>query len=92
MAELISIVSGMQRRVLSLDILSGIAATSGAAPVVYIKPECILTLALPKTGLYRTSAPLLLADIGIPPAAYDQIGICMPPLFQHDTVIPLTRV
>ena len=91
-AELISIVSSMQKRVLSLDIPSGITATSGTAPGVYIKPECILTLALPKTGLHRTSAPLLLADIGIPPAVYDQIGICMPPLFQHDSVIPLTRV
>ena len=48
-AELISIVSSMQKRVLSLDIPSGDHGDQWNCAWCLHQPECILTLALPKT-------------------------------------------
>lgn len=61
---------------ISLDVPSGIDATTGDAPGVYFNPDATLTLALPKTGLSSESAgELYLGDIGIPLSVYDRLGI-----------------
>ena len=62
-------------RVLSLDVPSGLDASTGEAPGAVIRPERTLTLALPKTGLYRVPRELYLADIGIPPKVYEWMGL-----------------
>ena len=74
-AELIDLCNEHAARVLSLDLPSGLDATSGEAPGVIVRPERTLTLALPKTGLRRVPGELYLADIGIPPEVFRRIGI-----------------
>ena len=62
-------------RVLSLDVPSGLDATTGEAPGPVVCPERTLTLALPKTGLWGLPGELYLADIGIPPEVYQRLGL-----------------
>ncbi|MFZ1265887.1 MAG: NAD(P)H-hydrate epimerase [Anaerolineae bacterium] len=80
-AELIELCNTSASRVLSLDVPSGLNATTGEAPGAVIRPDRTLTLALPKTGLARVPGDLYLADIGIPPEVYVQLGIALAPLF-----------
>jgi NAD(P)H-hydrate epimerase len=80
-AELIALCNASARRVLSLDVPSGLDATTGAAPGLVVRPDRTLTLALPKTGLALVPGDLYLADIGIPPEVYARLGISLPPLF-----------
>lgn len=57
--------------VLSLDIPSGIEATTGAAPGEVVQADTTMTLALPKLGLVAPECgELVLADIGIPQSLY----------------------
>jgi NAD(P)H-hydrate epimerase len=74
-AELIELCNEHAARVLSLDLPSGLDATTGEAPGVVVRPERTLTLALPKTGLRRVPGELYLADIGIPPEVFRRIGV-----------------
>lgn len=61
--------------ILSLDVPSGIDATTGRASGEFIRPRWTLTLALPKTGLHpQNTGQLFLADIGIPAAAIRRIA------------------
>ncbi len=78
--------------VLSLDVPSGIDATSGEAPGEFVKPDVTLTLALPKTGLkYCTTGKLFLGDIGIPSKTFIEAGINYQPPFSGSYVIDLKR-
>ena len=63
------------RRVLSLDIPSGMHATTGEADRPCVRPERIVTLALPKMGLAQTDSKLVLANLGIPADVYRRAGI-----------------
>lgn len=62
-------------RVVSLDVPSGIDATTGEVLGTAVRPETTVTLALPKTGLRDAGGTLLLADIGIPMAVYKRAGL-----------------
>jgi hypothetical protein len=65
--------------VISLDVPSGIDATSGKAPGAHVVASVTLTLALPKTGLDVAAAgDLFLADIGIPREVYRRSEIDVP--------------
>ncbi len=80
--ELIEICNREAARVISLDIPSGMNATTGDAPgVIITDSERTLTLALPKTGLRQYHGELFLADIGIPPEAYEKVDLRFEPLF-----------
>ncbi len=74
-AELIELCDQHAARTLSLDVPSGLDATTGEAPGPVVHPERILTLALPKTGLQHAPGKLYLADIGIPPEVFQRIGV-----------------
>jgi NAD(P)H-hydrate epimerase len=80
-AALIEICNRQSRRTLSLDVPSGLDATSGQARGAVVHGERTLTLALPKTGLRHTLGALYLADIGIPPEVYESLGISFEPFF-----------
>lgn len=80
-AELIEIANQSGGRILSLDVPSGVNATTGDALGGAIRPERTLTLALPKTGLARVSSELYVADIGIPAEVYERLGIQVGPFF-----------
>lgn len=75
--------------VVSLDVPSGVDATSGDRPGVAVAPDRLVTLALPKTGLAAVAADLVLADIGIPDAVYDEVGLAHEPPFGDRFRVPL---
>lgn len=78
--------------ILSLDLPSGIDATSGEAPGEFVEPDVTLTLALPKTGLkYCTTGNLFLGDIGIPARTFLKAGIDYQSPFSGSYVINLKR-
>lgn len=73
--ELIDWANGQNISILSLDIPSGLDATTGAVPDRAIRPAWTLTLALPKSGLHpQNSGQLILADLGIPVAAIRRVA------------------
>ena len=74
-AEMIERCNEHAARVLSLDLPSGLDATTGRALGAVVQPERTLTLALPKTGLRDVRGELYLADIGIPPEVYGTLGL-----------------
>jgi NAD(P)H-hydrate epimerase len=96
-AELIELCNTLRARrqhapqVLSLDVPSGLNATTGEAPGTVVRPHRTLTLALPKTGLASVSSDLYVADIGIPPEVYHALGLSMEPLFRDRFWISLQR-
>jgi len=69
-------------RILSLDVPSGVNATTGDVLGGAIRPERTLTLALPKTGLARVSGELYVADIGIPLAVHERLSLVVQPFFR----------
>jgi len=78
--------------VLSLDVPSGIDATTGSASGEYIRPRWTMTLALPKTGLWSAqTGDVFLADIGIPAAVYRRIGVNYVPPFGGRSWVRLHR-
>jgi NAD(P)H-hydrate epimerase len=80
-AELIELCNKHAVQTLSLDVPSGLNATTGKAPGPVIRPERTLTLALPKTGLRSVPGELFVADIGIPPEVYHRLGLSFEPFF-----------
>lgn len=80
-AELIEICNETADRVISLDLPSGLNATTGAAPGVVVRADRTLTLALPKMGLAHFPGELYLGDVGIPPAVYGRLGLAYEPPF-----------
>jgi NAD(P)H-hydrate epimerase len=79
--------------VLSLDVPSGLDATTGESPGESVAADVTMTLALPKLGLGAASAGRLrLADIGIPAAVYRNLGIeGTDRIFGRRFVIPVER-
>ncbi|NQU37806.1 MAG: NAD(P)H-hydrate epimerase [Actinobacteria bacterium] len=61
--------------ILSLDVPSGLDASTGETPGEAIDPSVTMTLAMPKAGLVdRTKVGrLFLADIGVPPDTYQRV-------------------
>jgi len=79
------------RRVVSVDVPSGLDADTGLAPGACVRATVTVTLGLPKPGLLAADGPVhagevWVADIGVPFEAYAAIGVEVPPhLFaMHD--------
>jgi len=82
------------KEVVSLDVPSGLDATTGKSSPICIKAVATMTLALPKTGLVIEGAKyctgdVYLADIGVPPILYTQLGLPAVNLFQKDSIISI---
>src|SRR5262249_50622519 len=91
-ASLIGWANRCPARVLALDVPSGIDSTSGEAPGESIDADWTMTLALPKLGLLSERAgEVVLADIGIPRAVYDRLGIAYENPFDGNYLVPLVR-
>lgn len=92
-AEFIGLINRVADRgipVISLDVPSGMDATTGETPGVVVHPTHTLTLALPKTGLRREGVgDLFLGDLGIPEIAFRKAGIDYTSPFDHRFVLPL---
>jgi NAD(P)H-hydrate epimerase len=94
-ARLIDQCNEFTESVLSLDVPSGVDATTGEHPGPAIHPHRTLTLALPKTGLHSVAGDLYLADIGIPPEVFHQVGLQLEIPFgtgYHTRLEPVDRV
>ena len=78
---------------LSLDVPSGLNATTGAASGAVVRADATLTLALPKTGLlvpeaHRFVGKLFLGDIGVPPALYARrLNFDLRPIFSASSIL-----
>jgi NAD(P)H-hydrate epimerase len=76
--------------VVSLDVPSGVNATTGAVPGAAVDADATLTLALPKTGLGPNGGELLLGDIGIPASVYERLEIPYEQPFE-EYVVPIRK-
>jgi NAD(P)H-hydrate epimerase len=81
--------------IVSLDVPSGLNATTGAVEGQAVTADVTLTLALPKTGLLKPEAQpfvgdLYLADIGVPPQLYRYLNLEPQYLFIDAPVIPVS--
>ncbi|HZV53043.1 MAG TPA: NAD(P)H-hydrate epimerase [Candidatus Dormibacteraeota bacterium] len=92
-ARWIELVAGTDRRVVSVDVPSGLDADTGRAPGACVRADVTVTLGLPKVGLLVGDGPayageVWVADIGIPFEAYAALGVEVPRhLFaMHDRV------
>lgn len=82
--------------ILALDLPSGLDATSGVPGTPCIRAAVTLTLALPKTGLSAPEAApyvgdLYLADIGIVPEVYREMGLEVGHPFEDGSIILLSE-
>jgi NAD(P)H-hydrate epimerase len=75
----------------SLDVPSGVDATTGETLGEAVSPARTVTLALPKTGLDAPTGELYLADIGIPRTVYDRLSIEYEPPFGDDDWVRLEK-
>jgi NAD(P)H-hydrate epimerase len=78
--RLIDFIVGSSRRVVSLDVPSGVDPDTGTVAGTAVAASATLTLALPKPGLFTGEGPeragrIYLGDIGIPEALYTGLGI-----------------
>ena len=83
-----------QRPILALDTPSGLDVTTGIPSQPCVRASATLTLALPKIGLLAETArpyvgQLYLADIGVPPEVYQQMGLSVPPVFASEEIVAL---
>lgn len=95
-ASMIKKINSLKTIVISLDIPSGLDASTGKILNPCIKATTTLTLALPKTGLLKKEAEevvgsLYLGDIGIPSILYKEIGLQVDPIFTEDSIIKLEK-
>jgi len=93
-AELIRWSNEQGAPVCSLDLPSGLDATTGAVGDPCVLAGATLTLALPKVGLGASPhvvGDLYLADISIPPALYSVIGIRLGRIFPSGPILRLAR-
>ena len=82
-AQWIRLANASGKRIVSVDLPSGLDGDSGIALDPTVRAAITVTLGLPKAGLLRGAGPELagvvwLADIGIPAEAYAMVGAPMP--------------
>lgn len=89
--QLIEWANSTDSPILSLDVPSGLDASTGEAPGEHVIADWTLTLALPKTGLdVDAVGRLMLADLGIPMRAYRVVGLEVSPLiFANSFTVPI---
>jgi NAD(P)H-hydrate epimerase len=95
-ADLIRAANVSRLPILAVDLPSGMHPDTGEPLGVTIRAALTVTLALPKRGLIATRSralvgDLLLADIGIPPQAFDGLTIETRGLFESGDLIRIIR-
>ncbi|WP_026190093.1 NAD(P)H-hydrate epimerase [Halomicrobium katesii] len=74
-AELVERVADTDARTVSLDVPTGMNATTGDCAGPAVDPDRVVTLALPKTGLSALETTPVLADIAIPAGVYEALDL-----------------
>ena len=82
-AEWIDFINGSRRRVIAVDLPSGLDADTGVAYAPTVRAHTTVTLGLPKPGLLQADGPSLagevwVADIGMPFEVYAELGLKVP--------------
>jgi hydroxyethylthiazole kinase-like uncharacterized protein yjeF len=95
-ADLIRAANASRVPILAADLPSGLHPDTGEPLGVTIRAALTVTLALPKRGLVATRSraligELLLADIGIPPHAFDRLAIETRGLFEQGDLVRIIR-
>lgn len=95
-ADLIRAANASGLPILAVDLPSGLHPDTGVPLGVTIRAALTVTLALPKRGLMAARShalvgDLLLADIGIPPQAFDRLAIETRGLFEGGDVVRIIR-
>ncbi len=95
-SDLIRAANASRLPILAVDLPSGLHPDTGEPLGVTIRAALTVTLALPKRGLMTTRSralvgDLLLADIGIPPQAFDRVGIETRGLFDGGDLVRIIR-
>ncbi|MFQ6606866.1 MAG: NAD(P)H-hydrate epimerase [Fidelibacterota bacterium] len=90
------IIQAGNRRLLALDVPSGLDLDSGKPYDLCLPAAATMTLALPKVGLTKATAKpyvgqLYLADIGVPPQLYRHLGLPEQILFQNQALRLITE-
>ena len=93
-AELIQYTNENSKKVLSIDIPSGLNPDTGEPYNPCIKADATVTFCLPKKGLLDRKAKdyvgkLYLADIGIPHEVFEKLGWDFPKVFWKESIIKL---
>ena len=81
--EWIEAINSSGKRVVAVDVPSGLDADTGVAYAPCVRADVTITLGLPKQGLLiadgpRVAGEVWVADIGIPEQAYESLGITLP--------------
>jgi len=95
-ADLIRAANTSRLPILAVDIPSGLHPDTGDPLGITVRAALTVTLALPKRGLIATRSQalvgdLLLADIGIPPQAFDRVAIETRGLFESGDLVRIIR-
>ncbi len=93
-AELIRAANASGKKILAVDVPSGLDGETGMAHEPCIRARWTVTFAMPKKGLMERKARgftggLYVADIGIPREAYQLIGIDVPAVFSKSSIVKL---
>jgi NAD(P)H-hydrate epimerase len=91
-ATLIEAASVQASPILSLDLPSGLEATTGEMIEPCVRASATLTLALTKRGLWTpwahsVTGEIYLADIGVPDAIYTRLGLDVGPIFARQSLL-----
>ncbi len=94
-SDLIQLANSSLAPILSLSTPSGVNPDSGECLTPHIRADVTLMVALPRVGLMIEPARGLcgdrfLADIGVPSALYDELGVNPRPTFAEDGIIRLS--
>jgi len=93
--ELIYLANSSLAPILSLDLPSGLDPSRQALYTPHIQASATMALGLPKAGIPEAAAQgavgdLYLADVGIAPELYMQVGVTAPQLFTTASLLRLT--
>lgn len=88
--DLIEGIGDSRSPTVSLDLPSGVDATTGERPGVAVSPDLTVTLALPKTGLAAVDGDLRLVDLSIPAVVYERVGLEHEPPFGTEFAVRLS--
>lgn len=77
-AEWIEAINASGKRVISVDVPSGLDAESGLAYSPYVDADVTVALGFPKPGLEQFGGKVVVVDIGVPPEAYASAGVKVP--------------
>ncbi len=95
-AAVTEIAEASRRPLLSLDVPTGVSAASGVVSHPSVTADTTLVFDLPKTGQVlsvcaKNVGELYAADLGVPRAAYERLGISTRGVFAEGNIVRLRR-